>query len=535
MKQVQSASTAAQDGPRRAPGPSAQGLACRCHANGGACATCQGGSRIGRSRADHGAPPTVPANTVGEMVHGSGRPLAVEARRVMERGFGHDFSSVRLHAGGRAQDSARALGAAAYTVGDQIVLGAEAPPLSTPAGRRLLAHELTHVVQNSRSVAGPSARPMSQAGDAAEREADTAADQVLSGRAVRVTAPATSSLQRLPAGAWAGIGAAAVGVGVGVGLGVAALMGKFSEKKEPGLDDPKFRAKWEAALQKGFDELEAGKQKNCAFPGRRTITHDDTTWEEDQKGLTGLLHGSRFRPRSGTPYEAVTSLFANLDKWVCDCRLFSELFQLYAWHEALADDQDAFNKRFAGLTLTAEGTTGMPREVEGSDLGADVPEDKWNAAPVGSKVVWRNESPEATEPWAFEHTVKRAMAQGDKPALYAAQGIGMLVSEDKVKQGLAEHCSDFPFTYEVTDAVVEKVRAGNATETQIQKVEALKGHREKTFKAFLALPGMQQLGGHYDRPVRETIEEFARTPPPIEEAKAYIATYIRRDKIEVLK
>jgi hypothetical protein len=111
----------------------------------------------------------------------------------------------------------------------------------------------------------------------------------------------------------------------------------------------------------------------------------------------------------------------------------------------------------------------------------------------------------------------------------------MLVSEDKVKQGLAEHCGDFPFTYEVTDAVVEKVRAGNATETQIQKVEALKGHREKTFKAFLALPGMQQLSGHYDRPVRATIEEFARTPPPIEEAKAYIATYIRRDKIEVLK
>jgi hypothetical protein len=186
---------------------------------------------------------------------------------------------------------------------------------------------------------------------------------------------------------------------VGVGLGVAALMGKFSEKKEPGLDDPKFRAKWEAALQKGFDELEAGKQKNCAFPGGRTITHDDTTWEEDQKGLTGLLHGSRFRPRSGTPYEAVTSLFANLDKWVCDCRLFSELFQLYAWHEALTDDQDAFNKRFAGLTLTAEGTTGMPREVEGSDLGAP----RWSGATKARKRPSHGRSStRSSAPWPRE-------------------------------------------------------------------------------------------------------------------------------------
>jgi hypothetical protein len=61
--------------------------------------------------------------------------------------FGHDFSQVRVHAGGAAGRAATALGARAYTTGAEIVLGSAAAAPGTEAGQRLLAHELTHVVQ----------------------------------------------------------------------------------------------------------------------------------------------------------------------------------------------------------------------------------------------------------------------------------------------------------------------------------------------------------------------------------------------------
>jgi hypothetical protein len=66
---------------------------------------------------------------------------------MMESRFGHDFSRVRIHADSRAAESARAVDALAFTVGNNIVFGAGEFAPSHPAGQRLLAHELTHVVQ----------------------------------------------------------------------------------------------------------------------------------------------------------------------------------------------------------------------------------------------------------------------------------------------------------------------------------------------------------------------------------------------------
>ncbi len=76
-----------------------------------------------------------------------GESLAPEMRREMETRFGEDFSSVRVHAGARPAESARALGAIAYTADRRIVFGSGQYQPATGAGRRLLAHELTHVVQ----------------------------------------------------------------------------------------------------------------------------------------------------------------------------------------------------------------------------------------------------------------------------------------------------------------------------------------------------------------------------------------------------
>ena len=86
--------------------------------------------------------------SIDRTLAGPGRPLESGLREEMEHRFGYDFSRVRVHTGPAAAQSARDINAHAYTVGGSIVFGAEFTP-GTHEGRRLLAHELTHVVQQS--------------------------------------------------------------------------------------------------------------------------------------------------------------------------------------------------------------------------------------------------------------------------------------------------------------------------------------------------------------------------------------------------
>ncbi|WP_280323445.1 DUF4157 domain-containing protein [Pseudomonas sp. BN102] len=79
-----------------------------------------------------------------------GLPLATDTRRFFESAFSHDFSAVRVHTDAAARQSAQDLHAQAYTLGHDVVLGAGAAATTSPADRRLLAHELTHVVQQHR-------------------------------------------------------------------------------------------------------------------------------------------------------------------------------------------------------------------------------------------------------------------------------------------------------------------------------------------------------------------------------------------------
>ena len=134
------------------------------------------GMRIGRER----GPSTIGSNRLAwaeNGVRGVGLPLPAGPRALLEAQFGRGFADVRLHTGPRAADAARQLGAAAYTLGRDIAFdqGFYAP--HTGSGLRLLAHELTHVVQ----AQGAPARPL-PAGEAAaslkplEREAERASD-----------------------------------------------------------------------------------------------------------------------------------------------------------------------------------------------------------------------------------------------------------------------------------------------------------------------------------------------------------------------
>ena len=88
------------------------------------------------------APPSV-----DQVLASSGKPLDTGLRHDMEQRFAHDFSRVRVHSGAASEKSARDLNAHAYTAGHDIVFGAGRFSPGTHEGRRLLAHELTHVIQ----------------------------------------------------------------------------------------------------------------------------------------------------------------------------------------------------------------------------------------------------------------------------------------------------------------------------------------------------------------------------------------------------
>src|SRR5438445_7662237 len=124
-------------------------------------------------------------------VSDGGKPLEPDVRASYERRFDHDFSRVRVHADGAAAHSARTVAAAAYTVGSDIVFGAEMYRPNSQAGQRLLAHELGHVVQQQH----PSGAAKTSA---QESEAAGAANRVVRGERARVSLAAPVSIQMQP-------------------------------------------------------------------------------------------------------------------------------------------------------------------------------------------------------------------------------------------------------------------------------------------------------------------------------------------------
>jgi Domain of unknown function (DUF4157) len=88
--------------------------------------------------------------SVDRVLSSPGRPLDPELQQDMGQRFGHDFSRVRVHTGVEAARSARDMSASAYTVGHNIVFDSGKYESDTNRGRRLVAHELTHVLQQSK-------------------------------------------------------------------------------------------------------------------------------------------------------------------------------------------------------------------------------------------------------------------------------------------------------------------------------------------------------------------------------------------------
>jgi Domain of unknown function (DUF4157) len=88
-------------------------------------------------------------SSVNDVLNSPGQPLDADTRAFFEPRFDHDFSTVRVHSDMKAMESSRAVNATAYTVGNDVVFKRGAYQPSSLAGMHLLAHELTHVVQQS--------------------------------------------------------------------------------------------------------------------------------------------------------------------------------------------------------------------------------------------------------------------------------------------------------------------------------------------------------------------------------------------------
>ena len=109
---------------------------------------------------------------VNDVVSESGRPLGPAVRSFMEPRFGQDFSRVRIHTGRLAAESARAVNAVAYTVGEHVVFDEAAYSPGTDSGRRLIAHELAHVIQQKGADTGVRPDSENENGDSGALGAD---------------------------------------------------------------------------------------------------------------------------------------------------------------------------------------------------------------------------------------------------------------------------------------------------------------------------------------------------------------------------
>jgi hypothetical protein len=159
---------------------------------GGECEAC-GKTRLELQRravdkqSEHSKVPPI----VDQVLRSSGQPLDTTTRAFMEPRFGHDFSGVRVHTDANAAESATAINALAYTVGPHLAFARGQYTPQTPKGLGLIAHELTHTLQQSKVA--PSDTLSVHNNPNAEREAEHNSAQVL-GHQPTLTAGHTQSL-----------------------------------------------------------------------------------------------------------------------------------------------------------------------------------------------------------------------------------------------------------------------------------------------------------------------------------------------------
>jgi Domain of unknown function (DUF4157) len=140
-----------------ATGPAAGLQRCSCGKSAGGSEQCEECKTQSMHRKENvvgsqatGSSGALAPSIVHDVLRSPGRPLDAATRSFMEPRFGRDLSGVRIHTDPRAAESARAVNALAYTVGEHIAFDSAQDSLESYAGKQTLAHELAHVIHQSK-------------------------------------------------------------------------------------------------------------------------------------------------------------------------------------------------------------------------------------------------------------------------------------------------------------------------------------------------------------------------------------------------
>lgn len=180
----------------------------------GKCSECKSKRLTLQRRATNQAEPDEVPPIVHEVLQSPGQQLDRDTRNFMESRFGHDFSQVRVHTDTKAAESAQAVNALAYTVGRDVVFKREEYQPETIKGKFLLAHELTHVLQQGNRDSTPVR--LGKDNDSNEIEANAVSTDILTSPK---SVPRISSLGSAPPepgtvqGGWPLVAAAVTGIG----------------------------------------------------------------------------------------------------------------------------------------------------------------------------------------------------------------------------------------------------------------------------------------------------------------------------------
>lgn len=258
---------------------------------GGECSECQKKNHAlqrkamnsGKGEWDSAIPPVV-----HDVLNSTGEPLNESTRAFMEPRFGHDFSGVRVHTDARAAESAGAVNAHAYTVGEDVVFAPGQYQPSTERGNALIAHELSHVLQQE-GASGETAKAISNPADASEREADAVAGGVLRNETVTVNQSPSATMQKLSTEESVGLG---LGIGAAAGIGgllIAGLAGAFDDEhfSETDLNEYLEFLKKEKHIKR--DRISDNKARDVVRKGMYTDKDVDIRKLLVEEMLTGVV------------------------------------------------------------------------------------------------------------------------------------------------------------------------------------------------------------------------------------------------------
>lgn len=265
------------------------------------------------------------SSMVQQTLRTPGQPLDAGTRAFMEPRFNHDFSRVRVHTDASAAESAQTVNALAYTVGNRIVFGPGKYRPQTNEGRRLLAHELTHVVQQG----GDSLNGRGGGRDAASSQGHLQRKIIVDGKDYTPTAQYLQWLEK-------NYGKAMVEFITDMHNGGKPPDFKFSSFEQMGTE-----VKVRSQIIKGIEEVHKGC---CSYPNVSTTGQlDPKFWDKvgpfQFKVKTAL-------PAGKNASDAIEAIFKNGAGSELECNSTAVAIQYRAMLKTLGTDH--FNKKFPG-------------------------------------------------------------------------------------------------------------------------------------------------------------------------------------------